>query len=153
MDNDVTMRRIVRSETREERELLREYAYLNKLKRYVRERNKTAAAKIVNRIQRYEDRLERVHQRVLDNLEDLRRDNLPENGLERIQGIEVDVGYFMEDFRTMASRDEARLKEMVEDEMWEDLERYAIRCLKRDITRWLEIDRTLIDLEVDVLSE
>ena len=139
-------------EVREERELLREYAYLNKLRHYVNERNVTAATKLATRIQRYEDRLERTHRRVMGYLEDMRADDMDPDAVEMMRRIEDDVAFYMMDINNMASVDEARLLELVDAEDWEELRHFTIKNLKRDIKRWLEIDRALIELENHILS-
>lgn len=145
------MRKIRQLEAREERELQRENALVNKLKEYVRSRNAKATERIATRIQRYEMRLERTHRRVLRNLEDLKSDDLDHRTLESIQRIEDDIGFYLEDINDMASRDEERIVELVDEESWEELEQFVIENLKRDIRRLLEIDKALLEVEDHLL--
>lgn len=152
MDTNETIGTIRQLKVREERELLREYAYLNKLKEYVKSRNVTAAARIASRIQRYEMRLERTHRRVLRNLEELRTDDLDREALERIKRIEDDISFYLTDINSMASRNEARIVELVNTKEWEELEHFTIKNMKRDIRRWLEIDKAIIEVEDHLLS-
>ena len=153
MAQKATVRRLMDSEVREERELYLEYGYLRKLEESISERNKTAAIKAVYRIHRYERRLERVHHQVLANLLELRRKGIPPHGIQRIEEIERDIEYFMNDFSTVTDMEESMLEEMIRKDAWDDLERYVIGNLERDIRRWLEIDKALIDLELDMMVD
>ncbi len=153
MTNNAAVKKLIESELREERELIKEYAYLKKLEEFVDGRNERGAVRVLDRIRRYEKRLERAHRHVLYFLEELRLEGLNDDVIDRFERIEADIGYFIADFNHMTEGSEEKLRQMVENEVWEDLERYVIGNLEMDINRWLEIDRALLDLEMDMLLD
>ena len=149
MSQDATVKRLIESELREERELIKEYAYLKKLEELVEGRKETAALRVLSRVRRYERRLERAHRHVLYMLEEIEQERLPPEVVERIYNIERDLEFYIEDFERMTSSDDMQLRELIENRAWDELERYVIGNLEMDISRWLEIDGILLDLELD----
>jgi hypothetical protein len=141
------------SELREERELIKEHAYLRKLEECIADRNEGVCVRVLARIRRYERRLERAHRHVMFLHEELRNEGFPPEAIERFERIESDIEYFIEDFNAMTMGNEPELLEMIEKEAWEELERFVIGNLERDIDRWLDIDRALTDLELDLLLD
>lgn len=146
------IKKIERLEIKEERELLRESAYLTKLKEDIRKRNKTAAAKIAKKIESYEFRLERSHKRVLEYLKALKAEDLVEDAAKRLDKIEEDINFYREDLLEVASRDDEKLREFAEQEKWDELAENVIKNLKRDIEGWLALDKKLIEFEKKLIK-
>ena len=113
----------------------------------IRKKNKSAADKIVKKINSYGAKLERSHKRVLEALEALKAEEHTGDTANKLDKIESEINFYREDLEKKISRDTKEHNELIKLDMWDDLEKNVIQNLKRDIKGWLALDKKLIELE------
>ena len=141
------LRKTERIEIKEEKRLIREYNYLNRLKEDIKKKNIADAHRIAKKLEGYESKLENIHNRVLDSLKVLKSSDLNEDNAKYLDEIENDINLFLKDIKKGISIDDGKIEALVNQDDWDELTEYIIENLKQDIKTWLDLDKKLIELE------
>jgi hypothetical protein len=128
----------------EEKWLIKEYYFLEKLKVNVKKKNHKAGEKLAHRMAVYEPRLEKAHKRVLNILEYL--ENMQPELYEQVNKIEVDIEIFRADVIKELSRFKGKLTRLFNKKDWEKLVNEVIIRLERDIRGWDVLDKKMSKL-------
>lgn len=140
-------------ERREERRLLKEYSYLEKLKHEITQRNRFAATKLATKIRGFESKIERIHNRILETLKAVKAEGLERKDEKKLEQIEEDINLFKEDLKKRVSGYKSELNEYINQERWDELECCIIDNLKQDIKDWLSLDKKLIEFEQETILD
>ena len=153
LNKNEDIKRTERIEIKEEKRLIREYNYLNKLKEDIKKKNFTDAHRIAKKLEGYESKLERFHNRVLDSLEILKSEGLTGDAAQKLDEIENDINLFREDIQKGISINDGKIETLINQNNWDELENYVIENLKQDIKTWLALDKKLIKLEEEIVDQ
>lgn len=152
MTKNQDLKRTERIEIKEEKRLIREYNYLNKLKEDIKKKNFTDAHRIATKLEGYESKLERFHNRVLDSLDILKSEGLNGDTAQKLDEIENDINLFREDIQKGISINDGTIEALISQNDWDELANYVIENLKQDIKTWLALDKKLIELEEEIIK-
>jgi L-rhamnose mutarotase len=136
----------------EEAELIDEYSYMDKLKKLVRQKDKTALDRLERRIENHESRLERYHKRVLETIKALKKEKFTRDIAIVLEEIENEIGFYKEDLSKRISNGHKKFKRYVEEERWDELGESIIEELQNDIQIWFTLDQKLIGLEEKLIK-
>ncbi len=136
----------------EEAELIDEYSYMDKLKKLVRQKDKTALDRLERRIENHESRLERYHKRVLETIKALKKEKFTRDIAIMLEEIENEIGFYKEDLSKRISNGDKKFKRYVEEERWDELGESIIEELQNDIQIWFALDQKLIGLEEKLIK-
>lgn len=153
MNKKNSLKKAEQLERREERHLLKEYAYLEKLKHEITQRNRSVATKLANKIRGFESKIERIHNRILETLKAVKAEDLERKDEKKLGQIEEDINLFKEDLKKRVAGYKSELNEYIDQERWDELECCIIDNLKQDIKDWLSLDKKLIEFEQGTISD
>ena len=153
MNKKNSLKKAEQLERREERRLLKEYAYLEKLKHEITQRNRSVATTLATKIRGFESKIERIHNRILETLKAVKADGLERKDEKKLEQIEEDINLFKEDLKKRVSGYKSELNEYINQERWDELECCIIDNLKQDIKDWLSLDKKLIEFEQEAISD
>jgi hypothetical protein len=152
MTKNGDLQRTEEIELKEERRLIKEYNYLNKLKQDILRKDFSDAHRIARKIESYELKLERFHNRVLDSIEILKEENLSKDTAEKLDKIENDIKLFRENLHEEISKKDGKIENLMTQNNWDELANYVIENLKEDIKIWIALDKKLIELEEELVK-
>ena len=153
MNKKNSLKKAEHLERREERRLLAEYAYLEKLKHEITQRNRSVSTKLANKIRGFESKIERIHTRILETLKTIKAEGLEQKDEKKLGQIEDEINLFKEDLKKRVSGYKSELNEFINQERWDELECCIIDNLKQDIKDWLSLDKKLIEFEQETISD
>jgi len=153
MNKKNSLKKAEELERREEKRLLKEYAYLEELKHEITQRNRSVANKLANKIRGFESKVERIHTRILETLEAIKAEGLELKDEKKLGQIEEDINTFKDDLKNRVSGYKSELNEYINQERWDELECCIIDNLKQDIKDWLSLDKKLIEFEQEIISD
>lgn len=153
MVNKKPIKKAVKLEKKEKKWLLREYSYLDKLKKDVEKKDKKAAERLAIKMGQYEPRLERTHKKVLESLKSLKKEGLVGEVAKKFDSIEEKINVFRADIVKEISRYTGELKDLIKQEKWQELEDSIVKRLEKDIQGWIILDGKLIKFEEELIKK
>jgi hypothetical protein len=141
----------LKAEEKEEKWLLNEYYYLERLKRKAKSKDENAGRSLARKLGRSERKLEVVHKKVL-NLLHLLIIGYPKYS-DKVKKIESSVNVFSADLKKELSALGGEVTQLIKDKKWDELADSVIAKIEKDIKGWEALDEEVVKLEVKLAKK